>query len=341
MQQFTETDLVSNISGRAAVTDPNLVNAWGLSRSSGSPWWTSDNGTGLSTLYTGAGVTQGLVVTVPTGDINKASTGTPTGTIFNGTTDFNLAPGKPALFLFATEDGTISGWNPGVNPTTAMIMVNEKSKSVFKGLTMAQATLHGATHNYLYAADFRRGKVLVYDTNFQHVPQLEAAFAKLPIPHGFAPFNVQNLGGNIYISVAEQDADKHDQVAGPGHGFVGSVRPDGTLLQIMQPGNYLNAPWGMAIASGDFGAFSHDLLVGNFGNGTIVAFDPITGSFKGWVRDAESNPIVIPGLWGLSFGGGTTSGSATALYFGAGINHQSDGLFGMIAPIQNAQGNDQ
>lgn len=322
--------------------DSDLVNAWGLSRSSGSPWWVSDNGTGLSTLYDGTGIKQGLVVTIPTGDPTVSPTGTPTGTIFNGSSiDFLLAPGKPALFLFVTEDGTISGWNPGVNLTAAVIEVNEKGKSVFKGMAVAQV-MNGATSTtYLYVADFRKGRVQVYDTSFHHVPMSEERFNDDHIPEGYAPFNIYNIGGNLYVAFAEQDAAKHDEVDGLGRGYVDVFSPSGRLLQRLEHGPWFNGPWGLTLASSDFGLFSHDVLVGQFGSGEILAFDPVTGRFKGKLLDTSNQPITIDGLWALSFGNGGTAGAANSLYFTAGPNHESDGLFGKITAVQKIQGNDQ
>ncbi len=342
-QQYTQVNLVSNMSGGAAVTDPNLVNAWGLSRSSGGDWWVSDNGTGLSTLYSGtSGAIAPLVVTIPPSDPNVSSTGSPTGTIFNGTTDFVIAPGKPSIFLFSTEDGTISGWNPGVDPGKALIVVNEGAKSVFKGLTMAQAAIHGGpVKNYLYAADFRKGQVSVYDSNFQHNWDAEQHFAHFHAPEGYAPFNVQNIGGNIYVAYAKQDAAKHDEVDGAGRGVVAVFHADGYPIQMLQGGNWFNAPWGMAAAPSDFGAYSHDVLIGNFGSGEILAFNAVTGKFHGKLRDANNNPIQIQGLWGISFGSGTAPGGpATSLFFGAGPGGEANGLFGSLTAIQNTAGND-
>jgi uncharacterized protein (TIGR03118 family) len=343
-QQYTQTNLVSNLSGVAAVTDPNLANAWGLSRSSTGDWWVSDNTTGLSTLYSGTtGAITPLVVTIPPSDPNTASTGSPTGTVFNGTTDFAVAPGKPALFLFATEDGTISGWNPGVNPGKAIITVNEGQKSVFKGLAIAQASVKGAPlANYLYAANFRTGVVSVYDASFHHVAALESEFDKYECHHGFAPFNVQNIGGSLYVSYAKQDAAKHDEVDGSGLGLVAVYTPAGKLVQVLQPGSWFNAPWGVAIAPSDFGVYSHDVLVGNFGSGEILAFDPATGSYRGVLRDTKNNPIKIQGLWGISFGNGTAPGGpATTLFFGAGPGNEANGLFGALTAVQNSLGNGQ
>ncbi len=352
--QYAQTNLTSNVAGAAPVTDPNLVNPWGLSRATNGSWWVSDNGTGLSTLYDGTGAIRPLVVKIPSGDLNLSPLGSPTGTIFNGFPDFAVSPGKPSVFLFATEDGTISGWNPGVLATSAIVEVNEHSNSVFKGLTMAQATVGEreseegqapqTTANYLYAADFRKETLAVYDTTFQHATGLEGRIARtlsLASRRGYAPFNVQNLGGNLYVTLARQDAAKHDEIPGAGFGLVVSMTPEGRLLQIFQTGAFLNAPWGMVIAPSDFGAYSHDLLVGNFGDGTISAFNPVTGKFLGQLKDKTGNLIAISGLWALSFGSAGASGPADTLYFAAGPNGEKNGLFGTVTALTNPQGNDQ
>ncbi len=336
-QHYTQTDLTSNTSG--ANVDSNLVNPWGLSRSSTGAWWTSDNGTGLSTLYNGAGATQALVVTIPSAVSGKP--GSPTGTIFNATTGFDVAPGKPAAFLFATEDGTISGWNPAVNPKAALITVNTNQASVFKGLTAATVNEFGGPANFLYAADFRKGRIQVYDTNFRHVAKMEERFDDDQMPRGFAPFNIQNIGGNLYVAYAAQGGGKHDEVDGAGLGYVDVFSPTGKLLVRFDHGNYLNAPWGLVQAPGDFGAFSHDILVGNFGSGEIDAFNATTGHFDGKLMNAANTPIVIDGLWGLSVGNGTGAGSAIAVYFAAGLKGESGGLLGTLTAVENTQGNDQ
>ncbi len=341
-QHYKQTNLVSDQPGVAAMTDPNLVNAWGISRSSTSPWWVSDNGTGVSTLYNiSTNSIVPLVVTIPTGDSNKSATGTPTGQVFNGTTDFQLTPNNPAAFIFVTEDGTVSGWNPKVNATTAVIKVNTHSASVFKGMALAALTTRfGGTANYLYVADFRKGRVNVYDANFNKVRFRGDAFEDEEIPWGFAPFNVQNIGGNIYVTYALQDSEKHDEVDGAGLGFVDVFSPSGQLLHRLQHGRWFNAPWGVTQAPSDFGAYSHDILVGQFGSGQILVFDPVTGHFKGTLNDASNNPITIDGLWGIVFGGGTTSGPSNTLFFGAGTDGEQHGLFGSIAPIENTLGGD-
>jgi len=342
-QQYQQTNLVSDQSGVAAQTDPNLVNPWGLSRSSGSPWWASDNGTGLSTLYDGSGNAKSLVVTVPAGNPNVSSMGTPTGTLFNGTSGFALASGKPALFLFVTQDGTISGWNPGVNATSAVIEVNTWGASAFTGAAFATLPIpNGSQSTFMYVADFRKRRIQVYDSSFHHVSLMEELFDDDSLPRGFAPFNIQNIGGELYVAYARQDADKNNATGGAGMGFVDVFSPFGFFHRRLESGWWMNAPWGMAMAPGDFGIYSHDLLVGQFGSGNIAVFDPVTGAFKDLLRDANNNPITIGGLWDISFGSGAAaSGSATALYFSAGPDGGTHGLFGDITPIQNTLGNAQ
>lgn len=330
-QKFTVTNLVSDTGAGGTVADPNLVNAWGLSRSSASPWWVSDNGTDVSTLYGGDGTRVPLVVNVPGG---------PTGTVFNGTTDFPLN-GKPSVFLFATELGTILAWNGG---TVATVVAPNTTNAIYKGL--ARATIAGA--NYLYAANFHAGTVDVFDANFQYVSRA-ALHGKHGDGHdfrdchpfslegarwaGFAPFNIQNIGGNLFVAFAKQDSDKHDEVDGPGLGIVASFTPTGRLIHVFEHGRWLNAPWALAESPGDFGPFSHCLLVGNFGSGQIAAYNEQNGRFLGLFEDASGNPISIDGLWALSFGNDSKAGLATTLYFTAGPNHESNGLFGTISPL--------
>lgn len=341
-QHYRWTNLTADQAGIATNTDANLVNPWGLSRSAGSPWWVSDNGTGLSTLYDGTGAAKPLVVTVPTGDPSVSSTGTPTGTVFNGGTGFELAPGKPALFLFVTEDGTVSGWNPGVNPTSAVIHVNTKGASVFKGAALATVTFHDHTSApYLFVADFRKGRVQIYDAQFKRVRLEGDAFEDESLPSGYAPFNVQNIGGDIYVTFAKQDDQKHDEVDGPGRGFVDVFTPAGRLVRRLEHGSWLNGPWGVAVASGDFGIYSHDLLIGQFGSGAIAVYDPATGRYIDSLRDSNESIIKISGLWDISFGSGGGSGSATSLYFTAGSDGEQHGLFGTLAPVENTVGNSQ
>jgi uncharacterized protein (TIGR03118 family) len=341
-QHYKQTNLISDTPGVAAVTDPNLVNPWGLSRSSSSPWWVSDNGMGVATLYSGTGSVAPLVVTVPPSEVNSGQTGTPTGTVFNGGTGFEIKKGFPAVFLFVTEDGTVSGWNPKVDSTHAVTKIDQKGKSVFKGATMATVNVPFlGPQNFLYVADFRKGRVQIYDSNFHHVPNMEELFDDDSLPPGFAPFNVQNIGGNIYVGFAMQDSDKHDEVDGAGLGYVDIFSPEGRLLRRLQHGPWFNAPWGLVQASGDFGENSHDILVGQFGSGEILAFNSVTGRFKGRLHDASNAVIKIDGLWGLGFGNEDKAGPATTLFFSAGTDHEQHGLFGTITPIENTEGNHQ
>jgi len=330
-QHYQQTNLVSDQAG-ATTMDPNLVNPWGLSRSSTSPWWVSNNGTGTSTLYNGAGTAQALIVTIPPAP-GGTGPGVPTGTVFNGTTTFELTTGNPARFLFVTEDGTIAGWNPAVDATNAVTKFVD-SKAVFKG--MALASNRGKW--FLFAANFKRRRLDVFNDAFARVRLTANAFVDPQLPRNYAPFNVQNIGGDLYVSYAKTMAGSDDEVAGAGNGYVDIFTVDGRLLRRLQHGAWLNAPWAMVMAPGDFGAFSHRLLVGQFGSGEIVAFDVATGGFAGKMHNAaDSSILTIDGLWGLSFGGGGNSGSATTLYFSAGIEDEAHGLLGTLTPIATEQ----
>jgi uncharacterized protein (TIGR03118 family) len=336
---YQQTNLVSDVPGMAAATDASLVNPWGLSRSATSPWWAADNGPGLSTLYNGAGVKQGLVVTIPP-PAGQTDSSTPTGTVFNGTTDFQVGTGQPARFLFATEDGTISGWNPAANPTMAITKVDWSGQAVYKGLTLGQI----GTANYLYAANFFSGKVDVFDKNFASVDLGAWAFRDPHLPKGYAPFNVQAIGDKIVVTFAKQDAEKIDEVAGPGRGYVDVFTTSGVLSMRLHWGPWFNAPWGVALAPANFGKFSNMLLIGQFGSGKIAAFDPANGKFKGRLHGANHWPIAIDGLWALSFGNGAGAGPANSLYFTAGIDDEAHGLFGTLTmlpdPVKMDKDND-
>jgi uncharacterized protein (TIGR03118 family) len=337
-QHYKQTILVADTPGTGTVTDPNLVNAWGISRSSTSPWWVSDNGTGKATLYNGAGtpfpVASPLVVTIPSGDPSANATGTPTGQIFNGTPGFRLSNGNPAAFLFVTEDGTLQGWNGG---NTATIVKNSHGASVYKGMAIAAI---GPSY-YIYAADFRKGRIAVFDSWFNPVQLGRQAFRDPFIPRSFAPFNIQNIGGNLYVAFALPDSERHDEVDGAGLGFVDVFSPLGRLLMRLEYGAWFNAPWGLTQAPSDFGEFSHDILCGQFGSGQIVAFDPVTGRFKGLLYNTANAPITIDGLWGLNFGADSTnSGPATTLFFAAGPGGEQHGYFGTITAVENVLGGD-
>jgi uncharacterized protein (TIGR03118 family) len=367
-QHYTQKNLVSDRSDPSEptrITDPNLVNPWGLSRSSGSPWWSANNGTGTSTLYnvsTGLAVAQSLVVTVP--PASGTDPGVPTGTVFNGTTGFEVAPGKPARFLFATEDGTISGWNsavPAAGSTQAVVKVTSPG-AVYRGLAIA--SWDGSW--FLYATNFAKGRIEVFDSSFHRI-NLHAlsagdrhgddghdgdhrdgdAFRDERIPRSFSPFNVQNIGGDLYVTFAKRNPANNDDVKGAGFGYVDVFSPNGKLLQRLEHGPWLNAPWGLSQAPGDFGAFSHSLLVGQFGSGEIAAYDVATGRFLGKMKVQDSpttdHVLVIEGLWALGFGNGAGAGPLNTLYFTAGIDDEAHGLFGALTalPAEQLLGNGQ
>jgi uncharacterized protein (TIGR03118 family) len=330
-QHYQTTNLVSDVPGMAPVTDPNLVNPWGLISSATSPWWVANNGTGTSTLYNGAGARQSLIVTVAPLPMSP-DPATPTGIVFNGSSDFKLtsATTSAARFIFVTEDGTISGWAPSVDATHSVLKVNNNGSAIYKGVTIAQV----GTANFLYAANFFGGTVDVFDTHYASVTLPAGAFVDPDLPGGFAPFNVQNIGGNVYVAYAQQDEDREDEIAGRKLGYVDVFNPSGVLLQRFEHGPWMNAPWGLALAPATgFGKSSGKLLVGMFGSGEIATFDPATGDFEGLLRDRHGKPITIDGLWALRFGNGSGSGPTTTLFFTAGIDDEAHGLFGTITPI--------
>jgi uncharacterized protein (TIGR03118 family) len=334
-QHYTRTDLTTDNSSvsPAPNIDANLVNAWGLSRSSGSPWWISDNGTGLSTLYDATGLAQSLVVTIP---LPNGQTGTakPTGTVFNYSSSFEVAPAAKSVFLFVTEDGTISGWNPNVNLNSAVVKVDHsKTGAIYKGCAIG--TIPGGVR--LYVANFASGQVEVYDGKFHQVTQT-ADFQDSRLPKNYAPFGIQNVGGNIVVTFARRTPGAGDEDHGPGLGYVDVFDLQGNLLLRLQHGSFLNAPWGIALAPGDFGTFSHRLLIGNFGDGLIHAFNAVSGKLEGTVQDANGAPLWIDGLWALSFAADNAkSGLANELYFTAGPNDESDGVFGKLTAVSTDQ----
>jgi len=332
-QHYTRTDLTTD---SASVTsapniDASLVNAWGLSRSSGSPWWVSDNGTGLSTLYDGSGVPQALKVTIPP-PAGSTSTATPTGTVYNYTTSFAVG-GKPAIFLFVTEDGTISGWNPGVSPTNAVIAVDRSKRAIYKGCAIAQT----AWGPRFYATNFKSGRIEVFDGSFHRLATEHHAFRDERLRDDFVPFNIQNVGGNLVVTFAHREEGSTDEDHGPGVGYVDIFDLRGNLIQRLQHGKFLNAPWGIAETPGDFGAFSHRLLIGNFGDGKINVFNPISGAFEGQLLDVSGAPISVDGLWALSFGNAAKAGNFNDLYFSAGPNDEADGILGKISAVATEQ----
>jgi uncharacterized protein (TIGR03118 family) len=360
---FIETDLVANkspltdsngISHTPAHVDANLLNPWGLTASSSSPFWAADNGAGVSTLYNTAGTPQALVVSIPAPGDPLGKKGTPTGAVFNidaAASDFQIsgvtAGGLPtkarAVFLFATEDGMIVGWNPGVNPlgfdptktgTYGIIAVNNSNNpvvgqgAVYKGLAIA--TDAGGTTR-LYVTNFRARTVEVYDTNFKPVLS-PGAFTDSKLPRGYAPFNIVPVSGKLVVTYAVQDTAKHDDVAGMSHGIVDTFDLDGQSVQRLIQHGQLNSPWGVALAPASFGAFAGSLLIGNFGNGHINVYNATTGEFIDKMRDPRGQAIVVDGLWSLRVGNGGNGGKTDTVYFTAGPNGEQDGLFGAIAP---------
>jgi uncharacterized protein (TIGR03118 family) len=324
---YQQTNLVSDIAGVAKFTDRNLVNPWGLVHGPKTPWWVADNGTGLSTLYNGHGVKVPLTVTIPPpGGSPAGTTAAPTGLIFNGTSGFVVkenGKSSPSLFIFATEDGTISGWNPNVDLNNAVLAVdNSASGAVYKGLAIASNN----SGTFIYATNFHAGTVEMYDSNFKPV----GSFTDPNVPKGYAPFGIQTIGGNLYVTFALQNAQKHDDVAGPGHGFVDVFDTNGKMIRRLLSRGRLNSPWGLALTPANFGKFSNDLLVGNFGDGRINAFDPNTGQTLGSLKNGRGVAIQIDGLWSLQFGNGFAAGETDELFFTAGIGDEAHGLFGKI-----------
>ena len=346
--QYAQHNLVSDLAGVADHTDPCLINAWGIAASPTSPLWVSANGSGLSTVYDGNGNSTALIVQVagtagagsPGRQCGKTAfgAGSPTGIVFNDTSSFVLGS-SPATFLFSSEQGVIAGWN-GASGASAQVMADRSAAgAVYKGLAIATRS----AGPLLYAADFANGRVDVFDGNLKLV-SLAGAFTDSRIPAGFAPFNIQNLGGSLYVTYARQDAAHHDDVAGPGAGYVDVYDLNGLLLNRLIAGGPLNSPWGLALAPAGFGDFGGTLLVGNFGDGAINAFDAQTGTLRGPLQDASGTSIHIQGLWGLMFGNGShpngavapSGGDANTLYFSAGIagpdDVESHGLLGALQP---------
>ena len=364
---FLVTFLVSDLANILAENppDPNLVNPWGIATSSTSPFWVSDNNAGVATLYNTAGVKQSLEVSIPIPGDPCERVGTPTGVVFNidggQTGGFRIppAPATPtasANFLFATEDGTIVGWNPTINPagcptqagrsTAGVIAVDNSgdnftnttnpSGAVYKGLAIATDP-NGRT--LLYATNFRAGKVDVFGPDFKPpVPALPAgAFTDPSLPDGYAPFNIVEIGGKLVVTYAKQNATRHDDVAGQSHGFVNIFNLDGSGLQQLAQHDQLNSPWGVAVAPTGFGKFTGDLLIGNFGNGHINAFDMESGRFLGKVSDPHNQVITIDGLWTLRVGSGNANGGdSNKVYFSAGPFGEQHGLFGSLCFVQSS-----
>jgi len=310
---YSWTNFQSDIAGVAQHTDPNLVNPWGMAASStGSTIWVSDNGTGVSTLYRQDGTARSLIVSIPARERGKGAN--PTGVVRNGTSFFKVTNGTnslPAIFIFVSEDGTISGWNPDINPTNAIVAVKGKGDNIYKGVTLGMAN----GHNFLYATNFHQGQVDVYHENFNLVKT--KSFADPSLPKDFAPFGIRNFNGQIYVTYAKQGPGKKDDEAGPGNGFINVFDTSGTFVTRLVSNGDLNSPWGLAIIEGD------ELWVGNFGDGKINNYDPTTGASLGTIHRADGTPLQFDGLWDmLPLGSG--------VYFTAGIGDEEHGLFGLI-----------
>jgi uncharacterized protein (TIGR03118 family) len=365
-QQYQQTNLDSDIAGLALNPqgpDVLLCNPWGIATGPGSPVWVANNNSGTSTLYDVAGNLKSLMVKIPPTTIFKtkcsdsSASSTPTGIAFTGGSGFVIPktnPAQAALFTFVTEGGTISAWNPANGNTATQILDNSNvgPGAVYKGATVAA----NGTQMLLYVTNFRAGTIETYDTNFNQV-HLDAdrdndgdgAFRDRAIPRGFAPFNVQAVSGNLYVTYAKQNSDKHDDFDAPGLGFVDKFSPSGKLLQRLEPGPWLDAPWGVALAppvsaTPNFGFYSGHLLIGNAGSGQIAVYDPNSGRFDGLLRDQSGHALQNQRLWALYFSDGVsrngappTQGPPNTLFFTAGVNDEADGLFGIITPADNAK----
>jgi uncharacterized protein (TIGR03118 family) len=340
---YLQTNLVSDkpAAAVAAHTDSNLLNPWGVAFFPGGPFWISDNGAGVSTLYDGTGNKIPLTVTIPApaGDTNAGAPG-PSGMVWNGNPMAFVVGGAPALFIWATEDGTIAAWQGGLSPITEAVTVvpnpdfvngGTGTDPVYKGLAIG----NNSTGLFLYATNFRNGKIAVWDSTFSSTSTaaaaLNAKFIDNTIPDGFAPFGIQNINGQLWVTYAKQDALKHDPVAGAGRGFVDIFDTDGNLIRRFAQRAVLDAPWAVALAPAHFGELSNDILIGNFGDGKITAWDPKTDDFIDWMQDENGKTIKLGSLWALVFGGGEAAGPQT-LYFTTGLVMEQDGLFGTLTP---------
>jgi uncharacterized protein (TIGR03118 family) len=348
---YIQTNLVSNIPGLALHTDPLMLNPWGVAFFSGaSPFWINENNAGVSSLIDGMGNPFPNLSSVTIPAPSSPTGGTPTGIVANTFAVFNTADGAfqipgpngtsfgPALFIFATEDGTIEAWNtapialPGIpDPSSAVIVVDKSAGggpdgAVYKGLALDDVS--GTP--YLYATNFRSGKVDVFDTNFHQV-QLAGSFTDPKMEHKYAPFGITNIDGNLWVTYTVQDQAKHDPVNRPNHGIIDIFDSNGNFIRRFVSHNRLNSPWAVVKTPDSFGALGGKVLVGNFGDGRIPAYDPITGDTKGYLRNTNGQMISLPGLWALTFSDAIGAVPNT-LYFTAGIHHEKDGLFGSFAP---------
>jgi uncharacterized protein (TIGR03118 family) len=323
---FNWINLVSDINGVARHTDANLVNPWGLAISPNGAIWVADNGTGVATVYDSQGgplpnEEHPLIVTIPTAPTNTEG-GNPTGQVFNTTADFVVSKGGhsgKAFFIFSAEDGTISGWNPTVDPTNAVLGADQSGTgAIYKGLAIGVV----GGNSFLYATNFHAGTVDIFDKNFALVTKA-GAFVDPNLPAGFGPFGIQNIQNLLYVTYAMQDANKEDDVPGAGAGFINVFDLQGNFIRRFASQGTLNAPWGLASPQRKIGHFQNALFVGNFGDGRISVFNLTTGAFLGQLEDVDNHPLAFDGLWALAFSG-------RSLFFTAGIADEEHGLFGVI-----------
>jgi uncharacterized protein (TIGR03118 family) len=330
MPFYSTHPLVSDGANPADHVDASLRNAWGIAFNPNGVVWVADNKTNTSTLYDGTGTKVSLGA-FPEVHLPPATNGdaAPTGIVFNASADFVINQGGAsgaAAFIFAGENGTLMGWSPAVNLGNAFVAYDDKTGGAsYKGLALAQ----NGQGNFLYATDFHNGKIDVFDKAFTRVT-LKGTFSDANIPQGYAPFGIRNIQGDLYVTFAKQDSNRQDDVPGAGFGFVDVFDANGGLIRRVADRGSLNAPWGIALAPSDFGRFSNRLLISNFGDGTIDAFDPATGNFLGQLRATNGQVLKIDGLWGLSFGNGLSGQPIDSLFFTSGPGHEQHGLYGRI-----------
>jgi uncharacterized protein (TIGR03118 family) len=338
-QNFTVNNLVADVPGAAAHTDPNLIGSVGLSRGIIGKWWVPNSGSATATLYDGNGIESPLIVNLP--PVPGSSTPTrATGTVFTGGINgFNVSPGNSPLFMFVTLDGTILGWNPNVDVFNAIVVVNRNGKASYTGMTTAEI----GTAHYLYAVNALSERIEIFDTNFQMVSFGYDGFQDPELPDGLVPFNVQNIGKDIAVTYHRRTAEEPDDP----QGWVAIFDANGRFISRLHPGPWLNAPWGVTLAPQDYGELTHMLLVANHGSGRIAAFDPFSSRFVGYMLDPNSNVISIDGLWALAFADGGIADFATVLgpydacYFTAGPQMGQHGLFGSLVPVDSNQTHDE
>jgi uncharacterized protein (TIGR03118 family) len=327
-------------------TDSHLVNGWGIAFNPNGFVWVADNGTGVSTLYDGTGAPSPqptpLVVTIPAAPDNTEHP-KPTGIVFSGSADFVLTAGGksgPSRFIFSTEDGLIAGWAPAVDGTHALQAYpkpgDPPSGAVYKGLALA----NNGSGNFLYAADFVGGKIDVFNATFAKVT-LAGDFSDPSLPEDFNPFNIQNIDGHLFVTYAKHEANEDDEIAGKGLGAVNEFDANGLLLRRIATGGKLNAPWGIVLAPASFGKFANDLLVGNFGDGTINAYDAQSGKFRGQLKGTNNKVLHLDGLWGMAFGNDLFNQPKSTLFFAAGPDDENHGAYGSIVPAPKHPGDDE